>query len=233
MTQSPVLPARRSVTHTADVAGRLLASGMLAGPIYVALALLQLFLRPGYNPLRHDLSLLSNGALGWIQIGNFLLTGALVLAAACGLRLRLRGTTGGRWAPLLLALYGLGLLGAGLFLADPMNGFPPGTPDGAPVHTTLHGVLHILSGAVGFMGLVGACFVLARRFTRRRQTQWATYSVLTGIAVLAGFVGIAAGSAQQGRILEVVTLAFTVAVVLGWTWVSLICRHVAKDAERS
>ena len=65
---------------------KLLTCGMLAGPLYVGLWVLQIFIRKGYDPSRHDLSLLSNGDLGWIQITNFLVSGLLVILGAAGLR---------------------------------------------------------------------------------------------------------------------------------------------------
>jgi hypothetical protein len=42
----------------------------------------QVVTRDGFDVRRHALSHLSNGTLGWIQIGNFLLSGALVIAGA-------------------------------------------------------------------------------------------------------------------------------------------------------
>jgi hypothetical membrane protein len=221
----------KSTVSGAQLIQALLRCGIIAGPIYVALGIIQVFLRPGFNPTRHDLSLLSNGELGWIQIGNFLLTGALVVAAAVGMRLRLRGSNGSTWGPLLLAFYGLGLIGAGLFVADPMNGFPPGTSDGAPVHATLHSLLHIIFGAVGFLGLITACFVLARRFAGLRQTCWAAYSILTGIVFLAGFAAIATSSQLRETALQVVTLAFTTSVLLAWSWISAVSAHFARHGE--
>src|SRR5678815_1626659 len=107
---------------------RLLVCGAAAGPLYIALGVLQMLIRPGYDPTRHDLSLMSNGDLGWIQITNFVLSGFLVIAGALGMRRVLAGSRGGTWGPFLVGIYGLGLIGAGIFVADPALGFPPGTP---------------------------------------------------------------------------------------------------------
>ena len=101
------------------------------GPIYLLVGLAEILTRNGFDVRQHALSLLSNGRFGWIQIANFLVSGALVIAGAIGTRFLLRGGRGGTWGPILLAGYGLGLIGAGLFLADPARGFPPGTPAGA------------------------------------------------------------------------------------------------------
>jgi hypothetical protein len=222
---SPRIRAARTPATTRT--GALLTCGLVAGPFYLAVGALQLFLRPGYDPTCDDLSLLSNGPLGWVQITNFLLSGLLVMLGAAGMRQALRQSRGGTWGPRLLGLYGLGLVGAGCFRADPAHGFPAGTP--ATAHAmSWHGVLHFVSGGLGFLALVAACFVFARRFAARGEDRWAGYSQITGVLFLAAFVGIAMGSNGSGMLLSVVTLAFTAAVVLGWAWISaLVARLLA------
>ena len=86
---------RDAVSHEQARATRaLLACGVIAGPFYIAVGAIQLFIRPGFDIRRHALSLLSNGDLGWIQIANFAITGALLLASAVGMRRALHGTRG-------------------------------------------------------------------------------------------------------------------------------------------
>ena len=41
-------------------------------------------------------------------------------------------------APTLVGLAGIGLIGAGIFVTDPLNGYPPGTPL-IPIRRTAHG----------------------------------------------------------------------------------------------
>ena len=84
--------------------------------------------RPGYGARRHYVSQLSLGEGGWMQIANFLLCGLLSLCFALGLRRTLQGSTGATWGPLLLAVFGLGLIVAGIFVTDPALGYPPGAP---------------------------------------------------------------------------------------------------------
>jgi hypothetical protein len=211
-----------------SAANTLLTAGMLAGPVYVGLAVLQMLIRPGFDPTRHDWSLLSNGQLGWIQTANFLITGILVICAGVGVRQVLSGGKGGTWVPRLLGLYGAGLIGAGLFKADPMNGFPPGTPSGAPLHPTPSGTLHIVTGAFGFIGLIAACFVSARYFQSVGKTTWARFSTVTGIVFMLAFFGIAGSSQQQGAVLQTITLAFTAAVILSWAWMYSVSQYLKK-----
>ncbi len=55
-------------------------------------------------------------------------------------------------------------------------------------------MLHFMVGGVGFLCLIAACFVLARRFARAGQRGLAWFSRVTGVVFLAAFAGIASGS---------------------------------------
>ena len=206
----------------------LLLCGVVAGPLYVIVGVIEMLTRPGFDPTRHDLSLMSNGDWGWIHISLLILTGLLTIAGAVGMRRVLRGGRGGTWGPILLGIYGLGLIGAGFFTADPALGFPPGTPANAHA-VSWHGLLHFICGGIGFLGLIAACFVFARRFAARRQRGWVAYCVATGVIYLAAFAGIAVGSNSVGVIMTIVILAFSVAVVLGWAWVSAMAVKLLSE----
>jgi hypothetical protein len=156
------------------------------------------------------------------------LTGLLTVAGAVGMRQVLRGSRGGTSLPLLIGVYGLGLIGAGFFTADPALGFPPGMP--ADAHAvSWHGLLHFVSGGIGFLGLIAACFVFARRFAAQSLRGWAVYSVATGVIFFAAFFGIAVGSNTTSVITTFVILAFSVAVILGWAWVSIMAAKLLTE----
>jgi len=197
----------------------LLGYGVIAGPLYVALVLAQAFIRPGFDLARDDASLLSKGSLGWIQVANFLIAGAMVIACAAGIRRAM----GGGWGWRLLAVYGIGLIGAGIFAADPMNGFPAGAPAGRPETISVHGMLHIVSAALGFLCFVAACFVLARRFAAQHRSGWARFSVVTGVVFLAAFAGVASGSSSP-----VVIAAFWAALLIAWAWLGALAVHLYR-----
>src|SRR5690554_1199578 len=107
----------------------LLRGGVLAGPVYILVGLAQILSREGFEITRHPLSMMSLGDRGWIQIANFIVTGLLVIGCAIGLYRLAQGDKRLRRGALLLGIYGLGVLGGGLFLPDAALGFPPGTPD--------------------------------------------------------------------------------------------------------
>jgi hypothetical protein len=230
MTTRAAGTARTETASTAKSTRALLVAGLVAGPLYVLVGSVEALTRPGFDPARDDWSLLSNGDLGWIQIALFISTGVLTIAGAIGMRRALAGGRGSTWGPRLVALYGLGLIGAGIFIADPARGFPPGTP--ADAHAiSLHGLMHFVSGGVGFIGLIAACMVFARRFAVQGQRWWAAFSIATGVLFFAAFVGIATGSQPGGPFLVLVTLAFTTAVVLGWAWVSAVAAKLMRESR--
>jgi hypothetical protein len=150
----------------------------------------------------------------------------MVVAAAVGYHRALVGGTGQRWVLWLLGVYGVGMVGAGIFRADPMAGFPVGTPDGPPVTFTVHGLLHVVCGGIGFLALIVATFVLAKRFSREGRRGQAAFSIVTGIAFLAGFAGISSGSSTP-----TVVLAFTAAVLLVWGWLSSTSAHLYRHHQ--
>jgi len=203
----------------------LLGYGIVAGPLYVAVSLGQAAVRDGFDLTRHSWSLLANGTGGWVQSTNLALSGLMVVAAAIGYRRAMPDGVGRRWAPRLLGTYGLGMVGAGIFRADPMAGFPAGTPAGPPVDPTLHGTLHFVCGGIGFLALIAAALVLARRFQREGRGVRAVCSAVTGVAFLAGFAGIASGSTSRA-----VTLAFVAAVLMVLGWLTSTSLHLYKDA---
>jgi hypothetical membrane protein len=185
---------------TTGATGALLACGMVAGPLFAVVATAQILTRDGFDLPRHAVSLLSNGALGWIQIANFEVSGLLFLAAAVGLRRALRLRRGGRWGPRLVGAFAVGLIAAGVFRADPMNGFPPGTPPGNPEHPTWHSNVHFTVATLAFLALIAACLVVARGFAAERNRGWAAYSAVTGVAFLGASVAtFRAGQPRPGQ----------------------------------
>ncbi len=210
------LAPHSACTREQQLTRSLLGYGVLAGPFYLVVSLAQALTRDGFDLRRHEWSLLANGPGGWVQVLNLVATGLMVVAAAVGFRRALGTGRAARWAPRLLAVYGFGLVAAGAFRADPMNGFPLGTPDGPPANPTLHGVLHMVAGGVGFVALVAATWLLASRYRRDGHRRQATFTRGTGLVFVLAFGAIASGSTSP-----VVNLAFTGAVVLTWTWLSL------------
>ncbi len=170
-------------TNNLRQTANLLTAGIVAGPLFVVVALVQAFTREGFDIVRHPASLLSLGDLGWIQITNFVITGVLYIAAAVGLSRSIREGIGRKWAPRLIALFGVALIIGGVFPPDPGLGFPPGAPKGIAKEFSWHGMIHAFAPVIGFTALGAALLILARRFWIRNEHTWAWTTVLVTVTM--------------------------------------------------
>ena len=200
----------KTATRTTATTPALLACGVAAGPLFVAVAVAQVLTRHGFDLSRHPLSLLSLGDLGWVQITNFVVSGLLAIAFAVGSRRVLHPGRAAVWGPRLLGLYGAGLVAGGVFVADPGAGFPPGAPEGAPEQLSWHGALHAVAPPLAFLSLIVAWVVIARRFAGARERGWAAYSVATAVACLA---------LTTWPDLDGLSWRLAVAMTVAWAWV--------------
>jgi hypothetical protein len=185
--------------------------------------------RVNYDSLQYPISSLSIGDGDWIQIATFVITGLLIVAFAIGLRHALR-PSGSVWGHALVGLAGIGLIGAGIFVTDPLNGYPPGTPL-IPTDRTTHGILHDLFGIPFFLGLPIISFVFARVFARWGKRGWAAYSAISGCAVLGVFF-VARLSLRPGfeDLAGLFGLFQRISVTLDWAWLALLGLYMLKAA---
>jgi hypothetical protein len=223
--------AQTETYATAGVTGRsenarrdhlLLVAGAAAGPFFSTLVVVQALTRDGFSLAHQPLSLLSLGEHGWVQITNFITTGALVMAFAWGLRRVLGAGPGRTWAPLLAAVFGAGLVLGGLFLPDPALGYPPGTPDAIPSELTWHGTLHAVAPPVAFTALVACCLVFVRRFSASRRRGWAVYSAVTAVCALL----LSAWPSPDGA-----SIRLFVAALAGFAWTTSVALHLRQEVR--
>jgi Protein of unknown function (DUF998) len=204
----------------------LLVCGVIAGPLFVLTFLVEGTTRAHYNPLRHPVSSLALGRFGWVQDANFIVAGLLTLAFAVGVLRALRPGQGATWGPLLIGVWALGLIGAGIFVTDPVSGYPPGTPDMLVEYGSVHAALHDYVSLPGFVSLVAACFVFTRRFARMSEPGWAIYSAASGVVFLIAFWFASAAFAQTESLVDFGGLFQRVMIVTGWTWLTLLAVHL-------
>lgn len=137
-------------------------AGMIAPVIFVAVFMLEGWLRPGYSPLAMYVSALSLGPRGWIQITNFLVFGLLFFAFTRGVATEFTDGKASRGGLILLTIIAACYFFSGPFVMDPM-----GTPvDQSSVHGTVHGIL----GGIAFLLMPISIFVYLRRF--RVDPKW-------------------------------------------------------------
>ena len=214
---------------------RLLITGGAIGPLLFILALLiEGATRPGYSPWRNYVSSLSLSPEGWMQIANFLICGSLTLCFAIGLRSVLRSGRSALWGPLLLGIFGLALIIAGIFVTDRSLGYPPGTSGGGP--QTPHGTIHGVAGLIAFTSLSAACFVMSRRFVGDPKWKgWTLYSLVSGTIVIVFFIASTVASVldEKGILPNSPTgLLQRIAIIVGWGWVGLLAIQLLKQIRQ-
>nr|WP_240977742.1 DUF998 domain-containing protein [Planctomonas sp. JC2975] len=203
---------RIDCTPEARITKSLLGYGVIVGPFYVLVSVIQGLLTPGFDFARDSWSLLSLGPAGWVHVTVFVLTGLMLIGAAIGLH---RHITAGpaRTAWVYLVVYGVLLMGAGAL-----------QPDAADAAFTWHGAMHLLCGGLGFIAFAVWSFLVARRLAARSR-RLAVLSAAVGAFLLVGSVCIAAGSGSVTA-----NLVFTLAVVVSWAWLSIVSVIFYREA---
>ena len=184
----------------------LLRAGVLAGPLFVVTVTAQMLVRDGYDLLHHPLSMLALGEGGWVQSLNFVVAGILSLAFAIGLVRVLRIGPGRRAIPILLGLYGVGLVLGGIFTADPALGFPPGAPEGIQPTLSAHATVHAFAPMLAFLSLIVAALVVARRLWWQERRGIAVASAL--VSLVCFVLSVPIGSGSSVRLYLAITIAF-------------------------
>ncbi len=183
----------------------LLWGGVLAGPLFIVVFLLEGTLRKGYNPWRQPVSALSIGPRGWVQQTNFFTNSVLLVGCAVGLH------------SILIGMYGAALFGAGLFITD---------ADDPQVKRTKRGRLHQYFTIVVFASLFAATFAFANQFAGAGQRGWAAYSLITGILYGTGFGLFAKGFSGKGMLAPIGGFLQRLTISLGGLWLSAVSLHV-------
>ena len=209
--------ARPIFDRAAAVTRSLLGYGVVVGPFYLLVGILQGIFRPGFSFARHPLSVLANGSFGWVQTINFALSGIMVVAAAVGMKRVVGRGSGPTFGALVV--FGVGVFLAAIFRADPMDGFPIGTPSGMPTSMTTRGMMHFVVSMIAFTSFGVSAILASRMFSRREENAMSRLSLVSGIVVLLTFY---AGSALNP------VVGIWISVVVGWTWFAVISLHLYR-----
>ena len=194
-------------------------AGAIAPVAFVVVFLVEGAIRPGYDPIRHFVSLLALTDRGGIQVANFVIGGAAIAWFGLGLRRAWAGTGRGSWVPRLVTIAGVALVWCGVFAGDPALGYPPGTPPGIPTSATWHAALHYTGVLVLLAALPTGMFIAARHGPTTPTRAWAAYSIVSGVLLLAGWIGSFVVVGPSG-IVETAGLWQRIAVVAGWQWIA-------------
>ncbi len=220
-------------TRRADGTWFALACGAAGAPLFVVVFLVEGARRDGYDPMREPVSSLALGSRGWVQQANFIGTGLLMLACAQGLaRPSREGRARSRWGPRLVALYAIGLVGAGVFVTYPV-GYGRSDPTSRSP-TGLEGALHGVFSLQVFAALSAAAWVYARWFASRGERRWAAASAATGAAIPAGILlfGQALERDAHDSLGRRAGLIQRLTIALGWGWLVALATKSLQDATR-
>jgi hypothetical membrane protein len=149
-------------------------AGLSAPVVFTASAVTQSLIRDDHSLLREPVSALAAGPGGWFQNVTFAATGLLVVAFGLGLHLTLRPSRHVDPGPQLLALSGLGLIGAALWPAvDASGAFTESRPP------------HVVAGLVTFASAWLAALALAPRLANDPAWSGLTrYARTVGVVLL-------------------------------------------------
>lgn len=205
----------------------LLLFGAIACPLFIIVVLIEGAIRPNYNSLLYPLSSLSIGNTGWTQILNFIFTGILLVIFSFGLKQVCNSDKVKSRGPLLIRLVGIGLIGAGVFVTDPIFGYPSDKPL-VLRQFTFHGHLHDGFSMLVFICLPWACFAFREYFITQDKKGWANYSTYTGYAMIVTFIITSMGFKQLSGFVNYAGLFQRVCISIGWTWVTLLSIHLVN-----
>ena len=208
-------------------------AGVLGPVLFIVVFVVEGAVRSGYDPVRMQVSYLSLGDRGAIQVASFLVTACILGVFAVQLRGRLRsaGGQGARGVPIAVGCTALGLLLAGLFSTMPAFGYPPGTPDSFPAAIPPTAYLHVTGAVLFFGGVIAAPALMARRFRTSGAMAWAVYSVATAVIVAVSFAASSANSTGRPFVPEAAGLLQRIAIVAGLAWMAALAALAPLWAE--
>ena len=192
--------------------------------------------RAGYAWRRHAVSSLAAGRDGWLQRANFIATGSLFCIAAHGLALSPKQIMGLRSVSGLVFGVGGGLIGSGLFVTDPVAGYPPSPSDydqgdrTRPVAPTREGTLHNLCAIPIFAGIPLAALICATSAARMTEYRWASYSAGAAVAMASATVLFGAAFGGAPRLAGHGGLLQRISITTGFGWLK---RRVPARADLS
>ena len=124
----------------------------------------------------------------------------------------------------------MGLIGSGMFVTDPVGGFPPRTPGWASLDDagsgttapTLAGRLHNLFAVPIFAGIPVAAMASAATAVRSRDYRWAGYSALSGLAMVGSFVMFGSVFGDESRLAGKGGIFQRLSIACGCGWLTAL-----------
>lgn len=203
-------------------------SGIFAPILFVAVFIIEGWLRPGYDSLAQYVSALSLGPRGCVQITNFIVFGALLLLFSRAVAAAFPTGKASRGGLIILTILALCFFFSGLFVMD-----PAGTP---LAQSTVHGLIHGILGAIAFLLMPACIFVYLRRFNS--DPAWSPmrgWTLLLGIVSAAGLVLLTAASKfpqLQSTFAPWLGLIQRTLIIPFMLWIFIFTLHLARKQTK-
>ena len=215
--------------------------GVIAAPIFIGAFTIIGARRTGYDWRRHAVSSLGAGHPGWPQRSNFILTGFLYLIAEWGLAPHPRRSSESRLVGIIVGAVGVGLIGSGIFVTDPVGGFPPPSSEEADKETpalarttqSRSGKLHNLFAIPIFVGIPMAGVLSTISSARRGKYGWASYSLGSSVVMVASFLLFGSAFGGSLRLDGKGGIFQRISVTTGFGWLSALSLRQLATLNRS
>ena len=205
-----------------------LLCGAIAGPLFASAFTAIGAARAGYDWERLPVSSLAIGRHGWLQRMNFVVAGVLYSCAGGGLRRSANRRVGPHAVPALVAGVGVGLIGSGVFVTDPVGGFRPGQGAGVDdarsgaTAPTRAGGLHNLFAIPIFAGIPVAAVARAATAVWSRDYRGAGYSAASGLAMVGSFVMFGGAFGDESRLAGKGGIFQRLSIACGCGWLTAL-----------
>ena len=205
----------------------LLATGVAGAVLFVVAFIALGAIRSGYDPMRHFVSLLSLTPEGWPMTITFLLCGLSIVLGGAGLWRTMPRGRGARAIPFGTGLAGLGLVLAGIFPTDPVQGYPPGTPLEMPATASPQAAIHVAGAFLLFFGAAAAAIGGARRALVDGDRPWLWFSTSCAVLVLAANTVTSTPPGTISPVAAVAGLLQRISIVAALGWIAAACFRAA------
>lgn len=149
-----------------------------AGVLFIVIYTVFGLFTPGFNAFRDTISRLELVKNGWVQQGNFILHGVLTILFTIGLSKELIKSTNAKFIVLFQLLIGIGLIGDGLFIYEP---------------------LHTSCDIIVFNSAMIVLFLFAWQFYKTKSWKgWIVYSLVAAFLMMAFLAAFGVANAYHG-----------------------------------
>lgn len=173
----------------------LVAAGGLGA--FIGIVVLEHFLEPSLNPLRHQVSEYANSPTGLLMVLGFVAWAISLIATSLLAKLQWED----RLVAALLAAAALGMVIVSVFPTETSAGdLPPGT------HLTTAGKLHNLGSGLTSLALFGSALAIAFRADSEVQLRWIAIGLVLAGLVLSALlllIGPSVGGLRQRLLLTI------------------------------